>query len=229
MIFAINDESQDQLEIFTDSLYGLNETRPSYKFDKVKIVSEDEMYNNYRQIISSKVSRYYTSSARSRISDDGEVLSNNDIIANIKLNHFTGSYMIPKVYNYFPFLDCDSEMIYDDVVFDLGVDNIPHVSYRSSDGDNYWIFCDRAGSFDDTLAVIKKYTSDHRYAWIAEKKEEFCVRAIPKHGYIPNTVDSYLTNEFTDEFIFFINSFNKYWCNGKIIQYLEMIRSAEAI
>jgi hypothetical protein len=231
MIFAVNDDSGDQLEIiehintpFKDS-YGMKQT---YKFDKVKIVSEDEMYREFRHAIAAKVSKYH--SCNITMDDDGVVVKRKGPdISSLKVNHFTGAYLVPKVYNYFPFLDCDSKDICDDVIFDLGVDNIPYIVYESSSDEHYWVFCDHAGIFDDTLSFIKQYTSDQRYAWIAEEKREFCVRAIPKNGYIPKQIDSHLDDEFTDEFKFFIKSFDDYWVNGKIIQYIDMISTSELI
>jgi hypothetical protein len=141
-----------------------------------------------------------------------------------------GMYIVPKMFNYFPFMDCDDEATFEDCKFHLTLDDIPYVAYKSNpQTDSYWIFCDRQLPLYEAIDFIEQYPCDHRYAWIARHKKELCVRALPKYGAIPTFNEDHLVNSFTDDFKYWIAQFNDYWINGKVSKYIELVDTANAI
>lgn len=143
---------------------------------------------------------------------------------------FKGSYIIPKMFGYFPFLDCDDENTYTEAKFQLATDNIPYTAYKSNlRGNHYWIFCDKQGELDETIDFIESYPCDHRYPWLARHKRELCVRAIPKENYTPVHDEDYLSDEFTDDFAYWNSQFVKYWDSGLIPNYIDMLNAVDVI
>lgn len=133
-------------------------------------------------------------------------------------------YIIPKLYYYFPFLDCDSEDEYHYCCSELSNDNIQYQSYISSLKENkhkYWIFCDLEFNFDECLKFLLKYPCDQKYTWVASYKKEFCVRALPKKGFIIKKQEN--EYKFSSNFQHWIKDFDNYWENGEIINRIKMI------
>lgn len=143
---------------------------------------------------------------------------------------FNGLFLVPKLFGYFPFLDCDTETMYADAIFHLRLDNIPFRTYRSNHlRKSYWIFCDWQESIDDVLDFVESYPGDHRYSWIARHKKEMCVRAVPKYNTVPSFEDDYLVNSYTEDFKYFIKKFDDYWEHGLIPTYVTNIATLDAL
>lgn len=239
MIFGIDDgivEHDVDLDGVTVNKYHLINT---------KQVDEAEMFRVFRKtknIIESKYriecktsinfEDYGLSSAPSMSKNAGYKIPKT---AEYVLEHkhmfpFSGAYIIPKMFGYFPLLDCDDLNTYTEAKFQLIADGIPYISYKSSNaGDHYWIFCDRQCGLDEAIDFIETYPCDHRYPWIARYKRELCVRAIPKLNYIPHQDDDNLATEFSDDFTYWNAQFVKYWDNGLIPNYIELLSAVNDI
>jgi hypothetical protein len=143
---------------------------------------------------------------------------------------FSGAYIVPKMFGYFPFLDCDDLNSYTEAKFQLSADGIPYTAYRSSKYDeHHWIFCDRQCGINEAIDFIETYPCDHRYPWIARYKQELCIRAIPKKGYAPHHEENHLEDEFSDDFAYWNSQFVKYWDSGLIPSYIDMLSAVENI
>ena len=191
----------------------------SYEFKEVEIISEEQAYQHYR---TKKMQRLQMHRERLRTEANTIDTRYAGVTPNASPPPFkvglVDIYIIPKLFNYFPFLDCDSQEEYEDCCSHLESDGVRFVSYQSSNR-GYWIFCDKAMDFDNTISFIKQYPADGRYSWIAEYKREFCVRAIPKKGIIPERIvadDSDLSREFK----FWLECFDQYWATSKLIEYI---------
>lgn len=173
MIFAINSKEPISIPKATPFTLGgyATEQKKEYTFPKAVALSELDAYYFFRKKYILK--EFYKKS-------QNQPINPHSIAETIPV------FVIPKVYNYYPFLDCDTSEQYHNCCALLFRDNINFVSYKSSPAkDSYWIFCDNEGSFEDSLKFMQTYPADPRYAWVASYKHEFCVRAIPKSGLVP--------------------------------------------
>lgn len=142
----------------------------------------------------------------------------------------SGCYIIPKLFGYFPFLDCDSLRSFNDAKVSLALDDIPYVAYKSSKSANkFWIFCDKQMPFYDALRFIESYPHDHRYSWVAGYKKELCVRAVAKYFQIPAFVEDHLVSSFTDDFTFWVKKFDEYWESNLILNYMTNLQTLEEL
>ncbi len=142
---------------------------------------------------------------------------------------FSGAYIVPKMFGYFPFLDCDDLNTYTEAKFELSADGIPHSCYKSNKYNHYWIFCDKQCEINEAIDFIESYPCDHRYPWIARFKQELCVRAVPKGTYAPVHEENHLEESFTDDFTYWNSQFVKYWDSGLIPSYVDMLNTMDNI
>jgi len=214
-----------------------------YNFFKSKEVSEQELFTlwkqemfNYRgrkDLIDPLMSRYnipkYNSTQHSGLTTIKLGAMCNVKCEAEKIFPFHGVYIVPKLYGYFPFLDCDTKEQQAECLFHLELDKIPHVIIESSKHSK-WIICDREGNFKDTLSFIKSYPADPRYSWIAEYKEEFVIRGAPKMNKPPVLVErNDMGKGFSKNFQFWLDDFEKYWKTGLIPSYVEIMSTLNAI
>lgn len=248
MIFGINGE---KLELTDTQKWAVNRGRGNhYEFIGVKQVSEAEMFRIFKKNKSIRESM----DRIDRGSSINDTQAMDSIFAQAMLgtssghrpiqatktpkkketyHHrfpHSGAYIIPKMFGYFPFLDCDDLSSYTEAKFQLCADNIPYISYKSSEKtDHYWIICDKQGEINETIDFIETYPGDHRYPWIARYKQELCIRAIPKSGYVPHEDERYMDTEFSDDFAYWNSQFVKYWDKGLIPSYIDMINTVNAV
>jgi hypothetical protein len=142
---------------------------------------------------------------------------------------YGGAYIIPKMFGYFPFLDCDDVNTYTEAKFQLSADNVPHSCYKSNKHNHYWIFCDKQCEINEAIDFIESYPCDHRYPWVARYKQELVVRAIPKADYCPRHTENHLKEEFSDDFAYWNSQFVKYWSGGLIPSYIDMVNTLDSI
>lgn len=210
MLFCVDDKDK-KLEVTTN---GFGESS-LYTFCGSTSVDEETMFRHFKH-------HMFKSASLNRINR----LDDNDNT----FPPFSGYYLIPKLFGYFPFLDCDTPDVYADAIVHLKLDDIPFKAYRSNRmRESYWIFCDRQGTFNDTLDFIEGYPGDHRYSWIARHKQEMCVRAVPKYGAIPSFDDDHMVNTYTDDFKYWVSRFDKYWKHGIIPTYLDTIGTLDSL
>lgn len=232
MLFAIDGE------VFKRSAPAYSDLG-EYTFKSVVPVSEDKMFKQFKKNKSLSESMYNLNDSREyRYIRQNDPVTMQMAVNRVPVNSerppfkipFKGVYIIPKMYEYFPFLDCDSAECFENVKFNLALDNIPYKSYKSNYlSDSYWILCDRQCPLDEAIEFIETYPADHRYSWIAKEKQELCIRAAPKGNWLPTLVDEHLDSEFTNDFKYFTVQFEDYWKHGKIIEYLEMIKTVESL
>lgn len=205
-----------------------------YKFTKVSLVTEEEMFSRFKK-------NFFIGESVKNIRGQAYPIGDPTKGANIGATYFpnsaprrylfptTGCYIIPKLFGYFPFLDCDDNKTYEDAKVHLNMNDIPYVAYESSYANKHWIFCDKQMPFDQTLAFIESYPHDHRYTWISQFKEEFVVRALPKNNRKPKFVEDNLVSNFTDDFKFWIQKFDKYWERNLILNFIMTLETMEKI
>ena len=128
MLFAIDDPKQ-KFEIPSRSYNLLDPNggsfeNESYKFNGTKHATEEEMFAYFKKqlfiaesISSLRIDTYRAKAAKangspSRIVNDRQ---------HHKFHH-TGVYIVPKLFGYFPFLDCDNMATYEDAKFHLNMD-----------------------------------------------------------------------------------------------------------
>ena len=249
LIFAV-DDGVLKVDEGDSLLGGVNQ----YKLVKTKQVTEEECFRVFRKnknIVESK--QRINNSNLLNVVDDVDPMfqtignltntlksnrhfgSHGSVSLKSEFEHtnlfpFSGAYIVPKMFGYFPFLDCDDVNSYTEAKFQLSADNIPYSTYRSSRVDNhYWIFCDRQCSLDEAIDFIEMYPCDHRYPWLARYKRELCIRAIPKQGYAPHHDENNLEDEFSDDFTYWNSQFVKYWDSGLIPSYMDMLKAVESI
>ena len=214
MIFALDDPS---IKIHCKS--SRNKLQ-DYEFIGVSQVDEAELYRTFRKALA-------TSASYARVN---ESLGIKTPESPVNFTPYRGMFIVPKLYGYFPFLDCDDHESYDEAVFELELHDIPYKSYTTNPTTGaHWIFCDQQDNFENTLKFIESYPSDHRYEWIAKYKEEFCVRAVPKYGNIPTFCDEHLVSNYTNDFKYWISEFDSYWKSGLIMNYLNIIKTVDII
>lgn len=192
------------------------ENESAYKFPKVEIITESQAYYYYRstECLKKHIHRMNMLKRLEKSKTSAEVEF---------LMPLMDIYLIPKLYGYFPFLDCDTEDQFEECRIALEYDKIKYAAYHSSSNgyglNGRWIFCDVEGTFEDTLAFIKKYPADGKYSWVAEHKNEFCVRAVPKFNHVPTQIQID-DSKFSRNFKFWIDDFNRYWTESELIQYI---------
>lgn len=181
-----------------------------FSFPKVEIIKEKDAYEYYRHTL---INRSFSYAKKQDSTLTHNYLPPKNVLIDI--------YVIPKVYDYFLFLDCDDKTQYDECTMQLQQDEIPYISYRSSPKkESFWIFCDRFGTVDDILSLMNMYPADPKYHWVAKHKREFCIRAIPKFGTNPEKHESFGT-QFSKQFSFWISEFDDYWENSKLITFIK--------
>jgi len=224
MLYAV-DSKEEVLTGDTSVLTDDQINSVTYQFKRCERVSEDEMFRRFKKEYF--VEKFKTDQANdcdevSFGSSDGFYnagnASKNNTYGNIspkanrkKYTHYPqmGYYLIPKLYGYFPFLDCDSQKQYDETCVELNMNNVQYVAYKSNKYDHHWIFCDQQGSFDETLKFIEEYPCDPRYAWVASYKREFCVRATTKKNFTPKRITD-IEDTMSDDFRYWLRCFQKH-------------------
>lgn len=212
MIFGIN--TNERIEV---KRYGANSEVliDGYTFATCEQVDEDTLFNTFLKV------KFRTESLQRVITRDAIAGRSNSSPYKYPYN---GLFIIPKLYGYFPFLDCDDRDVCEEATYHLESNNVPYTCFKSSTSkDSYWIICDKEDTFDNTLEFIKQYPADHRYAWVAEHKQEFCIRAVQKYpDGVPAEVNTYDgVNGFSGNYKFWINSFKEYWSSGLISSYIN--------
>ena len=210
-----------------------------YQFVKSDIVSEAEMFRRFKKEMFTEKHRVDILNKNnlddgfgvtSRLSPNGSSVVPSTPFGRKAYTGYPirGYYLIPKLYNYFPFLDCDSTREFDDCCVELNMNDVPFVGYQSNKYGSCWIFCDRQGSFEKTLKFIEAYPCDPRYAWVAGYKKEFCVRATTKHNFTPKRITD-IADDMTDDFKYWLSCFENHWSDGMIEKYRMIHDTMESL
>lgn len=240
MLFAI-DNKEDRIHVDTE--IGLRGVSKGYEFQGVRLATEDDMLKHYKKTLFIQQSNYRMKCGGyapdvDRITAKMQGVNQAGMSPRKRTVEMSsspqpptyGMYIVPKMFNYFPFMDCDDGATFEDCKFHLTLEDVPYVAYKSNpQTDSYWIFCDRQLPLFEAIDFIEQFPCDHRYAWMARHKKELCVRALPKYGAIPTFNEDHLVSSFTDDFKYWIAQFNDYWINGKISKYIELVDTANAI
>ena len=139
-----------------------------YSFYGIKPVSEEELFQEFKRKWFHKHSKVRLDIARDMGGMDRyknrPINVHTGKQSQIKIDiPFTGSYIIPKLFNYFPFLDCDDEDTYENAKFNLALEGIPYKAYKSNkNNDSYWIFCDHQVPLEEAINFIASHPCDHR-------------------------------------------------------------------
>lgn len=232
MIFAKNTDKMFDLPL-EETRHAPDKKVGAYVFLQTVQLSEAQAYDHYRKTLVAisakahldKLKRIGQAPVTTNTLSGGLILKSSVSTANVSSlpDHANDAdvFIIPKLYEYYPFLDCDNADMYNECVYLLEKDDVSWISYKSTPTKgSYWIFCDKPGSFDVTLDFIKNYPADPRYAWVAGYKKEFCVRALPRDNQTPVRHES--RGSFSKGFEFWISDFDDYWKNGTIMEHIAM-------
>jgi len=208
----------------------------AYRFKQCEVVSEEEMFRRFKKeyfIIKHKAEE--DSRRKQQHPFDTRYTGASGFPPTSEVQRKTyppyplhGYFIVPKLYGYFPFLDCDSKRQYDNCCVELNMNDVNYVAYQSREPDHYWIFCDKQGDFEETLKFIEGYPCDPRYAWVASYKKEFTIRALPKARFYPKRI-SEINNDMSDDFKYWLSCFEKHWTDGLIEKYKIIHDTMEAL
>jgi hypothetical protein len=183
-----------------------------YNFTPIKYVDND--------YINQQIKIMYYKSCPSPVTSPKRSTIDQEQIMYTHRNTYKGMYIIPKIFlKYIPMIDCDDEKLLDEIKVELGELKVNYRIYNSSSG-HFWIFCDRLLTLEENVKFLYMVPGDHRYPHIANIRKEFVIRALPKKLHIPEFIyQSTDFSNFSHEYRFWIQSFDKYW-ESDIIQWL---------